>query len=195
MALRPPSTLKRRSSMPVWASIGWRVLAVLALLALAVGVHWIERDGLKDSADGQVSFLDILYFTSISITTTGYGDIVPVSDSARMFDAFVVTPIRIFVVLLFLGTAYNFVLKRTWEKWRMAVIQRTLSGHIIVAGYGTTGSETVDELIARGRKPGNIVVIDQNEANVPRSAAASSCRRMRRATRCSRTCTSRAPNR
>ncbi|WP_171523319.1 NAD-binding protein, partial [Acinetobacter baumannii] len=51
----------------------------------------------------------------------------------------------------------------------MAVIQRTLSRHIIVAGYGTTGSETVDELIARGRDAGNIVVIDQNEANIARA--------------------------
>jgi voltage-gated potassium channel len=166
MAVRPPATLKRKSSLPIWVSIGWRVLAVLALLALAVGVHWLERDGLKDSADGHVSFLDILYFTSISVTTTGYGDIVPVSNSARMFDAFVVTPIRVFVVLLFLGTAYNFVLKRTWDKWRMAVIQRTLTGHIIVAGYGTTGSETVDELIARGTDRGQIVVVDTNEDNL-----------------------------
>ncbi len=172
MPVRPPATLKRKSSLPVWISITWRVLAVLALLALAVGVHWLERDGLKDSADGHVSFLDILYFTSISVTTTGYGDIVPVSTSARMFDAFVVTPIRVFVVLLFLGTAYNFVLKRTWDKWRMAVIQRTLSGHIIVAGYGTTGSETVDELIARGTDRGRIVVIDTREENL---AAAREC--------------------
>jgi len=171
MALLPPATLKRKSTLPVWVSIGWRVLAVLGLLALAVGVHWIERDGLKDTADGHVSFLDILYFTSISVTTTGYGDIVPVSNSARMFDAFVVTPIRVFVVLLFLGTAYNFVLKRTWDKWRMAVIQRTLSGHIIVAGYGTTGSETVDELIARGTDPGRIVVVDQDEDNIARAEA------------------------
>jgi voltage-gated potassium channel len=81
MAVLPPATLKRKSSLPVWVAIGWRVLAVLALLALAIGVHWIERDGLKDTADGHVSFLDIIYFTSISITTTGYGDIVPVSDS------------------------------------------------------------------------------------------------------------------
>ena len=171
MAVLPPATLKRKSSLPVWLSIGWRVLAVVGLLALAVGVHWIERGGLKDTADGQVSFLDILYFTSISVTTTGYGDIVPVSTSARMFDAFVVTPIRVFVVLLFLGTAYNFVLKRTWDKWRMAVIQRTLSGHIIVAGYGTTGSETVDELIARGTDAGRIVVIDTREENLDRAKA------------------------
>ena len=171
MALLRHATLKRKSSLPVWVSIGWRVLAVLALLAIAVTVHWIERDGLKDTADGHVSFLDILYFTSISVTTTGYGDIVPVSTPARMFDAFIVTPIRVFVVLLFLGTAYNFVLKRTWDKWRMAIIQRNLAGHIIVAGFGTTGSETVDELIARGSDPGNIVVIDTHEDNIARAKA------------------------
>lgn len=169
MPLKITGTLKRKSTLPVWAAIGWRVLAVIGLLGIAVGVHWIERDGLKDTHDGVVSFLDILYFTSISVTTTGYGDIVPVSDSARMFDAFVVTPIRVFVVLLFLGTAYNFVLKRTWDKWRMALIQRNLSGHIIVAGYGETGSEAVDELIARGLDPGKFVVIDCVEENLERA--------------------------
>jgi voltage-gated potassium channel len=169
--MQPHGTLKRKSGLPVWVSIGWRVFAVLALLALAIGVHWIERDGLRDNADGHVSFLDIIYFTSISITTTGYGDIVPVSDSARMFDALIVTPIRIFVVLIFLGTAYNFVLKRTWEKWRMSVIQRTLSGHIVIAGYGTTGSEAVDELIARGERPERFVVIDGDEEALERAKA------------------------
>lgn len=171
MALKPAATLKRRSGLPIWLAIGWRVAAVLALLALAVGVHWIERDGLKDTADGHVSLLDILYFTSISITTTGYGDIVPVSDRARMFDAFVVTPIRIFVVLLFLGTAYDFVLKRTWDKWRMALIQRNLHGDILIAGYGKTGSEAVDELIARGVDRARFVVIDEHPDAIARAHA------------------------
>lgn len=170
MALQP-GTLKRKSSLPIWASIGWRVAAVLALLALAVGVHWIEREGLKDTADGQVSFLDIIYFTSISITTTGYGDIVPVSTSARLFDALVVTPIRVFVVLLFLGTAYNFVLKRSWDRWRMTIIQRNLRGHIVVAGYGKTGSEAVDELMARGMNADKFVVIDADAGAIERAQA------------------------
>ncbi|MBR0551869.1 potassium channel family protein [Stakelama marina] len=157
---RRPATLRRQSSLPVWLSIGWRVAGVFALLALAVGVHWFDRAGLRDTYDGHVSFLDVIYFTMISITTTGYGDIAPVSERARMFDALVVTPIRVFVVLLFLGTAYNFVLRRTWEKWRMALIQKNLHDHVIVAGFGTTGSEAVDELIARGTEPRDIVVIE-----------------------------------
>ena len=168
---QPPGTLKRASQLPVWAAIGWRVVAVLGLVGLAISVHYFDRAGLRDNYDGSVSFLDVVYFTMISITTTGYGDIAPVSTTARMFDALVVTPIRVFVVLLFIGTAYNFVLKRTWERWRMALIQRNLTGHVVVAGYGETGNEAVDELIARGEDPGNIVVIDSSTAAIERAKA------------------------
>ncbi|MHA6723609.1 potassium channel family protein [Sphingomonas sp. RS2018] len=165
-------TLKRASTLPVWLSIGWRVVAVLGLVGLAIAVHWYDRTGLRDNYDGSVSFLDVVYFTMISITTTGYGDIAPVSDRARLFDALIVTPIRVFVVLIFIGTAYDFVFKRTWDKWRMALIQRNLTGHIVVAGYGETGSEAVDELIARGHDAGSIVVVD---ARAEALAQASAC--------------------
>ncbi len=167
----PPGTLNRASTLPVWLAIAWRVVAVLSLVGLAIAVHYFDREGLRDNYDGHVSFLDVVYFTMISITTTGYGDIAPVSTTARMFDALIVTPIRIFVVLLFIGTAYSFVLKRTWDKWRMALLQRNLTGHIVVAGYGETGSEAVDELIARGEDPGNIVVIDSGQAELTKAKA------------------------
>ncbi len=164
-------TLRRKSPLPVWAQIAWRAGLVLGLLLLALAVHWLERDGLKDSHDGHVSFIDVIYFTMISITTTGYGDIVPISDEARMFDALIVTPIRIFFVLIFIGTAYTFVFRRTWERWRMEWIQRTLRDHVVVAGFGTSGSETVDEILARGTPPQEIVVIDRNQEALERAAS------------------------
>ena len=164
-------TLQRKGKLPVWLQIAWRVLFVLGLLGLAIGVHWLERDGLRDTYDGEVSFLDVVYFTMISITTTGYGDIAPVSDRARLFDALIVTPIRVFAVLIFLGTAYSFVLRRTWYRWRMAFIQKNLHDHIIIAGYGTSGSGAVAELIARGTDPECIVVIDQNPESLERAKA------------------------
>jgi len=152
--------LRRKAAVSGWASIALRVGVVLGLLLFAIAVHWFERDGLVDELDGHVSFLDVVYFTMISITTTGYGDIVPVTDRTRMFDALVVTPIRIFFVLIFIGTAYTFVIRRSWDRWIMARLQRKLGDHIVVAGFGTSGSEAVDELIARGTDPGKIVVID-----------------------------------
>lgn len=164
-------TLQRNSRTPVWLSIGWRVLFVLALVGIAVGVHWIDRTGLRDNYDGHVSFIDVIYFTMISITTTGYGDIAPVSERARLFDALIVTPIRVFVVLVFLGTAYNFVFKRTWDKWRMKLIQKNLHDHIVVCGFGTSGSESVQELLARGTDAREIVVIDTSPIALERAAA------------------------
>lgn len=172
MRLRPRGPdhvlLRRKAVLPVWAQLGWRVALVLGLLAFTIFLHWIERDGLRDNYDGHVSFVDVIYFTMISITTTGYGDIVPVGDHTRLFDALVVTPIRIFFVLIFIGTAYTFVLRRTWDKWRMERLQKTLDGHVVVAGAGTTGGETIDELIARGVEPGRIVVIDCEQETLER---------------------------
>ena len=162
-------TLRRRSPLPIWVQIGWRVALVLGLLAFAIAVHWLERDGLRDNLDNHVSFLDVIYFTMISITTTGYGDVVPVTDTTRMFDALVVTPIRVFFVLIFIGTAYTFIFRRTWDKWRMAKLQKTLGNHIVVAGFGTSGSEAVDELIARGARAQDIVVIDCEEEALQRA--------------------------
>ena len=165
------TVLRRKSRLTGWAAIAWRIGAVVGLLAFAIAVHWLERDGLRDQLDGHVSFLDVVYFTMISITTTGYGDIVPVTDSTRMFDALVVTPIRVFFVLIFIGTAYTFVIRRSWNRWLMARLQRTLGDHIVVAGFGTSGSEAVDELIARGTDPGKIVVIDSGADALQRAEA------------------------
>jgi voltage-gated potassium channel len=140
----------------------WRILLAFGLIGIALAVHWFDRDGLRQSSGEPISFTDVLYFTMITVTTVGYGDIVPVTTQARMFDTFVVTPIRLFVWLIFLGSAYDFLLRRVWERWRMKVIQRHLDRHVVVAGFGTSGSEALRELVRRGADPSTIVVIDDS---------------------------------
>ena len=162
-------TLRRKSALSEWQQIGLRFLLMFVLLAFIVTIHWFERDGLRDNLDGNVSFYDVIYFTMISATTTGYGDVVPVTNYARMFDAVIVTPIRIFFILILAGTAYTFVIKRTWHRYLMRRIQQNLCDHIIVAGYGTSGVQTVEELIARGTDPKTIVVVDPNGAALVRA--------------------------
>src|SRR5690606_22243371 len=48
-------------------------------------------------------------------------------------------------------------------------IQQNLCDHIVVAGYGTSGTQTVEELIARGADPKKIVVIDPNSRALERA--------------------------
>ncbi|WP_422060609.1 potassium channel family protein [Sphingopyxis sp.] len=164
--------LRRASKWPIWADLTTRLGLAFLLVAIVVLVHWIDRAGLKDTHDGHISFLDVVYFTMISVTTTGFGDIAPVSDRSRLIEAVIVTPIRIAVLFIFVGTAYQFAIKRTWEKWRMARIQAKLTDHCVVLGYGTSGAEAVRELIARGTDPACIVVIDaaRNRINAAEAA-------------------------
>jgi voltage-gated potassium channel len=155
--------LKRQTRLTPLGSLLLRAALVFGLIGIAIAIHWFDRDGLRDNSDGHINFGDVLYFTMITVTTVGYGDIVPVTPRARMFDTFVVTPVRLFVWLIFLGTAYDFVFKRAWDRWRMKLIQNRLHGHVVVAGYGTSGGEAVAELLRRGTKPEDIVVIDSRQ--------------------------------
>ena len=155
--------LRRAVRVPVWGDLGIRLGLALGLIMLVVLIHWFDRDGLHDNYDGHISFLDVVYFTMISITTTGFGDIAPISDRARLIEAVIVTPVRVAVLFIFVGTAYNFIIKRSWEKFRMARIQKQLSNHVVVLGFGVSGSEAVHELIERGTDPGTIVVMDPGE--------------------------------
>ncbi|MFC3098481.1 potassium channel family protein [Altererythrobacter palmitatis] len=163
MERRRFTPLRRAVNVPVWGDLGLRLGMAFALIGLVVLIHWLDRDGLVDHHDGHVSFLDVVYFTMISVTTTGFGDIAPISDKSRLVEAVIVTPVRILVLFLFVGTAYNFIIKRSWEKFRMARIQKTLTDHIVVLGFGVSGSEAVRELIERGTDPRTIVVMDPSE--------------------------------
>jgi voltage-gated potassium channel len=155
--------LRRRAALPVWADLLWRVALVFALFGVVFALHWFGRAGLRDNLDGTVSFIDALYFTTVTVTTVGYGDIVPVSPTARLLEALIATPIRLIVWLIFLGTAYNLFFQNILYRWRMARIQADLHNHIVVTGFGTSGAEAVRELLARGTNPREIVVIDPNE--------------------------------
>jgi voltage-gated potassium channel len=163
--------LRCRPRLTGWLGVGWRVALMVGLLGLLILIHWLERDGLKDNLDGDVSLVDVVYFTMISATTTGYGDIVPVTNATRLFDALIVSPIRIAFLFILAGSAYAFVARRSWEKFVMKRIQRDLCNHVVVAGYGTKNSRAVKELIELGTEAHDIVIIDSGEDRLDQAKA------------------------
>jgi voltage-gated potassium channel len=163
-------TLRRQARLKPWAQFAIRMAIMIGMIVFIVAFHWLERDALKDQIDGHISFADVIYFTMISATTTGYGDVVPVTERARLFDALIVTPIRVFFLLLLAGTAYTFIIKRTWNRWLMKLIQKNLHDHILLAGFGISNDKALEELIAKGVSPNRIVVIDNSQDALDRAA-------------------------
>jgi len=153
-------------------TIALRGALVLGLFAAVLVVFWLDRDGLKDAADGAVSFLDVVYFTMVTVTTVGYGDIVPVSGRARIVDALFVTPIRIFIWFIFLGTAYQMVVQRWFEERRLRKLEQSLKDHVVLCGFGHSGRIAALELIEKGHEPDKVVVIDSSEAAAQSAAEA-----------------------
>jgi len=139
-----------------------RGLIVLGLIAIGWLMLWIERDGLGDSRNLPIGPMDVLYFAIVTVTTLGYGDIVPVSPEARAIVAFGITPLRAGVWLVLVSTAYEFVLRRSIEKMEMEKLKRSLNGHVVICGFGVKGKSAAKELIERGTSVDQILVIDRN---------------------------------
>lgn len=139
-----------------------RCAMLFVLVSTVLAIFWFDRDGLRDQTDGHISFSDVAYFTAVTISTVGYGDIVPVSDRARLVDAVLVTPLRLVIWLIFLGTAYELVLQHWLENWRMRRLHDKLDQHVIICGYGHGGQSAAREAVARGMDPRQIIVIDRN---------------------------------
>lgn len=147
-----------------------RIGLIFALISLILLIFWLDRDGMKDSHDGQMSFSDVAYFTAVTITTVGYGDIVPTSDRARMIDTVLVTPLRLFIWFIFLGTTYELVLQRWLENRRMTRLQKSLRDHVIICGYGHSGRSAAHEAVLRGTPIGQVLIIDQHAENLKAAA-------------------------
>jgi voltage-gated potassium channel len=134
-------------------------------------VAYIGRSGYRDAAGDGVSFLDALYYASVSVTTTGYGDIAPVSDGARLVTTLVVTPVRVLFLVLLVGTTVEILTERSRHIIRLRRWSKRLSDHVIICGYGTKGRSAIDALLGKGLEPGQIVVIDERSDMIDRANA------------------------
>ena len=148
-------------------AIALRLGVALALVVVAWALVLVERDGYRDSADGTVSVVDALYYTTVTLSTTGYGDITPVTTSSRLVNALVVTPMRILFVIVLVGTTIQALTERSRTEIRLARWRSRMREHVLVVGYGTKGRNAVRALRLQGHRPDRILVVDAD----PRATA------------------------
>ncbi len=155
----------RRIYLPAespWRGLGLRVLAILVLTVLVWLLLWMQREGIRDNRDGSLSPLDLLYFAVVTITTVGYGDIVPVSNWATGIVTFAITPIRVVIWLVFLTTAYDLLLRRSIEALHLSRLRKSMKGHTIICGFGVKGRAAAEELLSRGVPASNLLVVERD---------------------------------
>ncbi len=142
--------------------INQRVMLALALIVFVALITYLGRDGYYDPENDEISLLDAFYYSTVSITTTGYGDVRPVTDEARLATTLLVTPARVLFLILLVGTTLEILAERTRFAYRLARWRKNLKEHTIICGYGTKGRSAVRTLLAQGADPKRIVVIERD---------------------------------
>ncbi|WP_323746880.1 potassium channel family protein [Catenulispora pinisilvae] len=145
---------------PPLTTITWRLALALGIVVLGAVVVWLGRDGYRDSTGRPVGWLTAFYYSTVTLTTIGYGDVVPVSDTARLVNTLVITPLRLSFLLILVGTTLRALTERTRAQWREQKWRHKVRAHALVIGYGTKGRAAVDALLFRGWRPRDVVVVD-----------------------------------
>jgi voltage-gated potassium channel len=140
-----------------------RLLLAFGVLILTTVIVWVDRAGYNDSSDGTVDFLDAAYYATVTLSTTGYGDITPVSDTARLVNILVITPLRVLFLIILVGTTLEVLTERTRQQWRIGRWRSTVREHTVVIGYGTKGRSAVQTLLGQGVPKDSIVVVDPQQ--------------------------------
>jgi voltage-gated potassium channel len=152
-------SLPVRKTSPVLA-LAMRGVLALVLVFIVVAIVYVDRDSYTDSHDDSVTLVDAIYYATVTITTTGYGDITPVTPPARIVNAVVVTPLRIGFLVLLVGTTLQVLANEGRRIFRDGRWRKHMRNHVVVVGYGTKGRSAVDTLEANGCNPAQIVIID-----------------------------------
>lgn len=146
-------------------------IAVLLLFAATLVVY-LDRNGYRDVRGERLTFLDCLYFSAVSLSTTGYGDITPYTEAARLVNTVIFTPLRIAFLVVLVGTTLELLSERSRQGWKIQRWRNKVRNHTIVIGYGTKGKRAVEARVSDEAAVGEIVVVDTDRSALEHAATA-----------------------
>src|SRR3712207_4483018 len=138
-----------------------RIVFAVVVFVVTVLLVYLDREGYRDLEDlGQITLLDAAYYATVTLSTTGYGDITPVTGQARLINLLVITPLRVLFLIVLIGTTLEALTTRSREEFRIRRWRSRVRQHVIVCGYGTKGRSAIRSLQASGTSLEQIVVVD-----------------------------------
>lgn len=137
-----------------------RVLGASAALVASVFLVYLDRDGYRDVNGDGLSLLDCFYYATVSLSTTGYGDIAPFTPTARLVNVLVITPLRVMFLIVLVGTTLEVLTERSRQAFKIQRWRNKVHAHTVVIGYGTKGRAAVAAMLGDDVDPERIVVVD-----------------------------------
>jgi voltage-gated potassium channel len=148
-----------------------RVALAAALVCVVVAVVYADRDGYRDANEDGLTLLDCFYYAVVSLSTTGYGDITPLTPQARLINVLVITPARLLFLVILVGTTLEVLTHEYRNSLRIGRWRRQLKDHVIVCGYGTKGRAAVAALLENGHDRSQVVVVESRDSALRQAAA------------------------
>ena len=152
--------------------IARRLLYAVGALFAAVLIVYLDRGGYRDVTEKPLTFLDCVYYATVSLSTTGYGDITPYTEHARLINVLVITPLRVAFLIVLVGTTVETLTEASRQTLKIQRWRKTVRNHTVVVGYGTKGRTAVAAMIGDGVAPADIVVVDTDQSLLDRASAA-----------------------
>lgn len=147
-----------------------RIAFAVMLVLIVTVITWFDRHGYIDANNPgyELTFLDCLYYATVTITTTGYGDIVPSSEFARLISTVLITPLRVLFLVLLVGTTLEALTTQSRLRAKVKAKRKKLKDHTIICGYGVKGASAVEYL--RKHDIDTVVVTIDNDKEALRRA-------------------------
>ncbi|NGX85228.1 potassium channel protein [Aequorivita sp. KMM 9714] len=133
------------------------LLLLIVFMSGVFGFHFIS----------EYSWIDALYMTVITITTVGYGEVMPLNPQEKVFvSLFIIS--SIFIVGYAISVITEYIISKNMGHFREKKVLKKLKAmqnHIIVCGYGRNGKQAAQKLLAYN-KP--FVIIEKDEEVIDR---------------------------
>ncbi len=179
LADQPVHSLVNRVEIPQdvaspWVRITKRIVIALGVLCAVVLIVYIDRDGYSDTQKNGLSLLDCFYYATVSLSTTGYGDIAPITDTARFVNIVIITPLRVAFLIVLIGTTVETLTTESRQAFKIQQWRNKVRNHTVVIGYGTKGRTAVAAMVGGDEMApgGDIVVVDEDPVALGRAKGA-----------------------
>jgi voltage-gated potassium channel len=147
-----------------------RIIYAVAVLVIGTVVVYLDRDGYIDAQGDALSLLDSAYYATVTLSTTGYGDVTPITPAARLTNVFIITPLRVIFLIILIGTTVESLTTQSRQALKIQRWRSKVRNHTIVIGYGTKGRTAVDAMVGDGVPAAEIVVVDTDQTALEQAA-------------------------